>query len=1047
MNEGGLDGARDRGSTALFRFHPFEFDPAAGLVYRGDEETLLPPKAAHVLRLLLENAGQLVSTDELLETIWEDAYVTESSRTDAISLLRRVLGDDTRDPTYIQTLHRRGYRFIGSVADRGAPDPDAESEAAPSVEPGLPQEGGLKVGDRLGNYEILGVLGAGAMGTVYRARDDTLDREVAVKLLRGDVANDPERLARLEREAKLLASVSHANIAAIYSLEEADGIRFPVLELVEGETLEERLRAGRIGVDEALEIARQIASALDAAHQRGIIHRDLKPANIKCTPEGQVKVLDFGLAKGLEVIRSAEDAAELAAATMTIKGTGRGSIVGTAAYMSPEQARGQDVDKRADIWSFGCVLYEMLTGMKPFARETLIDTLAAVLDKEPDLDALPASTPSMVRHLVRRCLRKDPDRRLHDIADARIEIEESIGEPGEMLAAAAAPAVAPAGWQRTLSWSLTVLAIAFAVVVGWSQLRSVPQHTSRYFIESPEGNDGFVVSPDGKTLIYAAMQDGVGRLYRRAIERDAATPIPGTDDVLGTSLTFSPDGQWIAFATSTDRTLKKMRLADETIVTISDLGFRNLWGVTWATDDTIILAMDADGIWAVPAAGGDARLVAEPRPETRYRWPSKLPGGNAVLIHVRRVSEKFWAPVGDWSIGVVEWDTGELTDLGIEGTYPRYLPSGHILFGRFEGQIGGDTRPEGPLLAAAFDPERRELKGEPVSILQDVAVFPSGYAAFDLSDDGSLFYTTARLEATRSLVWLDRDGNKTLLSQRLGPYRTPRLSPDGTKVAYRLQGVEGNQIWIHDIERDTPRMLTTQNGYMPMWSPNAEWVYFSSASTLHRRRSDFTGDRQLVQRERTGHLLPTSIFPGGDRLIFGEFRPGELFRIRDIWQLPLEDMDSATPVSLVATDAQEGYGQISPDGMWLAYAATRSGQSEGGGQWEVFVREFPDGPPYQISTDGGTQPMWSHDGSELFYLGDRMMMAVAIQTEPEFDPGTPEPLFEWTYTRGGSTFHYSVARDGRFMALAEQPVEWPPTKINVVLNYFDELRRLVPGGR
>ena len=432
---GGVSGAGHQGAVrdarqktggcemTVFRFDPFEFDPAAGLVYRGDEETLLPPKAAHVLQLLLENAGQLVSKDELLETIWEDAYVTESSLTDAISLLRRVLGDDTRDPTYIQTLHRRGYRFIGSVADRGAPDPDAESEAAPSVEPGLPQEGGLKVGDRLGNYEILGILGAGAMGTVYRARDTTLERDVAIKLLAGDFAGDPERLGRLEREAKLLAAVSHPNIAAIYSLEEANGIKFPVLELVEGETLDQRLRSDRIKVDEALELARQIASALEAAHEQGIIHRDLKPANIKLTPTGQVKVLDFGLAKALAVQVFGAHVSDSPTESVTIMGTRRGSIVGTAAYMSPEQAKGQEADRRADIWSFGCVLYEMLTGRRPFEGDTVSDTIAGVLEREPDWDALPNETPRAARRVLRRCLSKDPDRRLHDIADARIALE------------------------------------------------------------------------------------------------------------------------------------------------------------------------------------------------------------------------------------------------------------------------------------------------------------------------------------------------------------------------------------------------------------------------------------------------------------------------------------------------------------------------------------------------------------------------------------------------------------------------------------------------
>ena len=672
----------------VFRFDPFEFDPAAGLVYRGDEETLLPPKAAHVLQLLLESAGQLVSKDELLETIWEDAYVTESSLTDAISLLRRVLGDDTRDPTYIQTLHRRGYRFIGAVEEQAAPAPDAESEATPSVEPRVPQEGGLKVGERLGSYEILCILGAGAMGTVYRARDTTLERDVAIKLLRGDFAGDPERLGRLEREAKLLAAVSHPNIAAIYSLEEANGIKFPVLELVEGETLDQRLRSDRIKVDEALELARQIASALEAAHEQGIIHRDLKPANIKLTPTGQVKVLDFGLAKALEVHVFGADVSDSPTESVTIMGTRRGSIVGTAAYMSPEQAKGQEADRRADIWSFGCVLYEMLTGRRPFKGDTVSDTIAGVLEREPDWDALPNETPRAARRILRRCLSKDPDRRLHDIADARIELEEAMAEPpGE--AASEATTATPA-WRFALPWALTATVVIAALWLGWGSLTAPQRPMNRLAIPIPLGTTNFAVSPNGQDLVFQATAGG---LYHRPLGERAARSIAGAER--GSRPVFSPDGRSILFFA--DGELKQVPLAGGEANSLADVSFSDWAGLFWGPSGDIVLAKvgDSPGLWSLPAAGGTLTPIPEFALESDpYFFPTLIPGSH-VMLASRPNSETL--PQRDRKIVALDLDTGTETDLGVRGLTPRYSPSGHLVFARYDG--GGEHQVAGRRVA------------------------------------------------------------------------------------------------------------------------------------------------------------------------------------------------------------------------------------------------------------------------------------------------------------------------------------------------------------
>ena len=1024
MNDEGPGGPRGRASAALFRFPPFEFDAAAGLVYRADEETLLPPKAAQVLQLLLESAGQLVSKDDLLETIWEDAYVTESSLTDAISLLRRVLGDDTRDPSYIQTLHRRGYRFIGTVEERAAPAPDAESEAPPSVEPRVPGEGGLQVGDRLGNYEILGTLGAGAMGTVYRARDTTLEREVAIKLLREDLAADPERLARLEREAKLLASVSHPNIATILSLEEADGIRFPVLELVEGRTLEDRLRSERMGRKEALETARQIAMALEAAHQRGIIHRDLKPANIKCTPEGQVKVLDFGLAKGLEVISFANEAAESPTASMTIKGTGRGSIVGTAAYMSPEQARGQDVDQRADIWSFGCVLYEMLTGKKPFGGATLTDTLAAILDEEPDLDALPANTPKRVRYLVRRCLRKEPERRLHDIADARIEIEDS-------LRGAATVGALAVETRRSIPWKIVApvaaLVVAVAAFLAWRLMESGSDSrlTQRFHIDLPVGSarpvssgHTLAISRDGQTLVFVAATESGTQLFLRRMNQFASTPIPGTEGAIEPFL--SPDGESVAFEVR--NATHRVSLLGGDPFPLCEPCEAGSWG-----DDGNIYFIQEHALWRIPDVGGDPESIADLELDETLIGASRprvLPGSKVMLLQIR--------PTNTAGVAAYSLQTHEVLVVSHDGSDPRYASTGHIVFQR-----------GGTLHAVGFDVGRFELIGQPVPVVQGVRAESGGALQAAISDTGTLVYGPGTPGAARRLIWVDRDGTLEAVTDQLRNFSWPRLSPDGGRIVVVVDG----DIFVHEIRQGTLRRLTTDGVYSsPVWTHDGMRVVFATAAEgLRWMDSDFSDEQPHELLIEENRYRPRAWAGDSNTLVVEAVHP-DPGQESDVVLLSVKDNDTVgDPAPFATTSSHEAGPALSPDGAWIAYTSNVSGRNE------VYVEPFPEGGrTVRVSTVGGVQPLWGPD-DELFYRSGDRLVAARVQTEPGFEVVGQDVLFELPLYAAGSTRRgYDITPDGQRFLAVDGPVSddvHDRPRINVVLNWFEELKERMPTRR
>ena len=880
---------------------------------------------------------------------------------------------------------------------------------------------------KLGAYEILSALGAGGMGEVYRARDNKLGREVAIKVLPEEFTQHPQKLARFEREARLLAALNHPGIATLYGVEEAKGKPFLVMELVEGETLAERISRGPLPVGEALTLSQQIAEALEAAHEKGVIHRDLKPANIKVDPEGRVKVLDFGLAKAFaeEVPES-----ELSQSpTLSRDATRAGVILGTAAYMSPEQAKGKTVDKRSDIFSFGIVLYEMLTGKKAFAGEDVSDVLAAIIKSEPDWSVLPKDLDSRLDALLRRCLRKDRKLRRHDIGDVRVEIDEII--------AALAAAPKPGSERRLIGTAVAaaVLLSGMVAVAVWS-LKPEPARplvrvvaTTPSFPPSVNSLDVDVaVTPDGTHIVYPAILDGQRQLVVRALDQLEAIPLAGLGTPRGPFI--SPDGNWVAYFDGTSA-LRKVSILGGPPVTVCEVlgGSR---GGSWRPDDTIIFATaGGSGLWRVPAGGGKPEELTTPDPEQgNHLWPEILPGGEAVLFAITSGS------VENAQIAVLSLVTGEIEVLVPGGSNPRYAPTGHIVYG-----VGGTLR------AVGFDVERLEVTSDPFPVLDDVITKASGAAAFGISGDGSLVYITGDPQTgqTRTLVWVDREGKEEALAAEPRAYRYPRISPDGSQVALDMRDQELD-IWIWDFTRETLRRLTfnPSNDLYPAWTPDSRRLAFSSArdgnQNLFSKAADGTGTvERLTESENLQHAYFFS--PDGKQLVYRELHPRE----GDLVVLSLDGDGSSVP--LLATEFDELNAEISPDGRWLAY------QSNASGQYEIFVRPFPnvDEGQLQISTASGTEPLWARDGSELFYLDPGgQLTAVSVRTDPSLDFGNAEVVLEESYLSaapGATGRTYDVSPNGeRFLRIKEGGAgeQTSPAELILVLNWFDELKRLVP---
>ncbi|MDA2933702.1 serine/threonine-protein kinase [Acidobacteria bacterium AH-259-D05] len=892
------------------------------------------------------------------------------------------------------------------------------------------------IGKTLSHYKVLEKIGQGGMGEVYRAEDTNLNREVAIKVLPEQFTQDPQRLARFEREAKLLASLNHPNIAAIHSFEHSDDVHFLVLELVPGETLAERVAKGPLPVEEALEVCRQIAEGVEAAHEKGVIHRDLKPANVKVTPEGKVKILDFGLAKAFEGETPVTDISQ--SPTLTEEMTRAGVILGTAAYMSPEQAKGKPVDKRADIFAFGAVLYELLTGKRAFEGETITETIAAVLKSDPDWEVLPENTPWNICTLLRRCLQKDANDRFHHVADVRIEIKEALKEPATAPPIGITSAVQPPLWKRAIPWSITVTVVLIAAIAIWSLTRPTPEPITRFALTLTEQlgstraglNENVVaLSPDGKRLVYVTVQG----LYLRPMDSLQASPIPGTEEAL--SAFFSPDGQWVGFFT--DGELKKVSISGGVPLTLCDAA--GLRGASWGTDNTIVFEQIGAGLSQVSAGGGtpwQLTTLDSETGETDQVHPQILPGGKAVLFISRSGGS-----LDNWQIVVQSPETGERR-VSVQGTYARYVPTGQLVYA----QAGTP----GTLLAVPFDVEHLEVTGAPVPIVEGVLQSAaSGLAQFSFSDLGALVYVPGGTGTGLSrLVWVDRQGTAEPLAAPPRLYRGPSLSPDGGRVAVTITEPKAD-IWVYEIARQTLTRLTFEGSenQQPQWTPDGQRVTWRSIregvpGNLFWKRADGTG---AVERLTTSEFRqnPGSWSPDGQFLAFHQrLSTGSSPTERDIWILPLEGERKPRP--FLQAQFNELGPVFSPDGRWLVYVSDESGR------YEIYVRPFPkvEEGKWQISTDGGVEPRWAANGRELFYrneIGDQMRV-VEITTEPTFRAGTPKLLFEGIYQRsaGGSAF-YDVRPDGqRFLMIQAGEQGAGAAQINVVLNWFEELNRLVP---
>jgi Tol biopolymer transport system component/predicted Ser/Thr protein kinase len=880
------------------------------------------------------------------------------------------------------------------------------------------------IGKNLSHYKVLEKIGQGGMGEVYRAEDTNLSREVAIKVLPEQFTSDPQRLARFEREAKLLAQLNHPNIAAIYGFEKAEGVHFLALELVPGETLAERVAKGPLPVEEALEVCRQIAEGVEAAHEKGVIHRDLKPANVKVTPEGKVKILDFGLAKAFEEEVAEADISQ--SPTLTEEMTRAGVILGTAAYMSPEQAKGKPVDKRADVFAFGAMLYELLTGKRAFKGETITETIAKVLESEPKWEALPENTPWNIRTLLRRCLTKDVHDRLDGIGNARTEIKLAVEEPTTASPVGVGSTAQATLWKRMIPWSIAVLMGGIAVATFWNMIRlPLPaQRTSRTVVNLlPDhrlritgGGIRLALSSDGTTLAYIAVQPGgQSQLFLRRLDDYDAELIPGTEGAQYPF--FSPEGQWVGFFANGK--LQKVSMAGGTPLTICSFG--RATGASWGPDETIVFGGNGVGLFRVSASGGTPEILTTPdfqNGEVQHGHPRILPDGKTVL---------FTIGTGEGShVGVLSLETGEWRVLLRGGAGALYLPTGHLVYSQF-----------GKLRLVSFDLAEQELTSSAIPILDGVGWENAGgmeIANFAVSQTGTLAYVPGGYLPGRSTpVWVNHDGLETALAVDPGRHLHPRLSSDSRRIALTRtsEGVGTGDIWIIDVERGTQTRLTVEGtSYTPLWTPDDMRVTYVSNGNIFWKSADGSDEAQPLLI-RDSYQRPWSWSPDGQLLLFDERTPIGL----DIWVLPLE----GDPVPVLTTSFSETDPAFSPDGRWLAYVSDQSGR------YEVYLQPYPGpGERWLVSTDGGREPLWSTNGEELFYRTGTSMMAVSVEVEPSFTLGTPRLLFEEQYFSQDMAPNYDVLPDSQQFVMIRQDALPAPTKINVVLNWFEELKLLVP---
>jgi eukaryotic-like serine/threonine-protein kinase len=890
------------------------------------------------------------------------------------------------------------------------------------------------IGQTLSHYRITAALGAGGMGEVYRATDTSLGRDVAIKVLPPEVAGDPERLARFRREAHLLASLNHPGIAAIHGIEEAGGQPFLVLELVEGEDLKQRLERGPLAVDEALEVAKQIAEALEEAHDKGIVHRDLKPANVKLTPDARVKVLDFGLAKAYAVDAASGGAPDLShSPTLANTGTQAGLILGTAAYMSPEQARGGPVDKRADIWAFGVVLLEMLTGRNAFSDATVSDTLASVLKSSPDLASLPAEVPPNVRRVLERCLRKNLKERVRDIGDVLLDLRGPTESTGT------GPPPRPAGDRSATARWLALgaligggLVAVLAWILGGIATHRAPSRTIRLEAAAPAGTRlerGLDLSPDGSAIAFAARDaQGQTAVWIRSLDALEARRLSGTE---GARLPFwSPDGRSVGFFTSRQLMAVDLVGGAPRRIAETDQDADNARGGAWSKDGTIVFAPNFTGpLLRVPADGSGPPAPATKLEEGQgtQRFPHFLPDGRHFLFYA---SPGSGIEPGELRLG--ELGSLETRRLVEASSTAIYVPTGHLVFAR------GST-----MLARPFDTARLEFVGEPVSIGIEIPTGSSvsGLRSIAASRGGTLAYRADPSSAT-DLVWVDREGHELGRIGKPGSWQlAPRISPDGRRVlvgAYAAGSVNAGNLWLLDAKRGvgTPLTFDASDDSFAIWSPDGRRVAFERAKSqdtfgLYLLSVDAPQDvKELVAPEGSGYLEPDCWTPDGTRVLFT--RRGTAATGSDILIVGVDG--GAEPQAWLGTPFNELHADVSPDGRWVAYA------SDIGGSFNVYVKPLAGaGTPWQVSTGGGTSPRFSPRGDEVFYRSpaDEIMAAPVSVSGGRFSSGPPVPLFGAGIT--DEQRDYDVTPDGTRFILA-RPADTADAPLIVVLGFDRTLR-------
>ncbi|MCM2315982.1 MAG: serine/threonine-protein kinase [Thermoanaerobaculia bacterium] len=889
----------------------------------------------------------------------------------------------------------------------------------------------LAPGTRLAHYEISGLLGRGGMGEVWRASDTKLGREVAIKALPEEFTKDAERVARFEREARLLASLDHSGVAAIHGIEDVDGSKFLVMQLAAGEDLAQRLERGAVPVDEALQLARQIAEALEAAHEQGIVHRDLKPANIKVDAEGRVKVLDFGLAKAMENEESADDFSN--SPTMMRAGTNAGVILGTAGYMSPEQARGKKVDKRADVWAFGVVLWEMLTGRRLFSGETVSDTLAGVLRAEVDFAALPEATPREIRSLLRRCLERNPKNRLHDIADARIVIADVL-EHGD----------APAPHERSVGSMprgrrAMVLAIAGMVVVGAAAAfvgyrlaggdaaTRGPQHLSIYLAPNQEvRTQTFAFAPDGRSLVFSGRAEGRIALLRRNLGEAETTVIPGTD--LGSNPFFSPDGKWLGF--NAGGKLLKIPVEGGRPFPVGDA--RGAGGATWMPDGAIVFApIYSDGLFRVSSDGGTPERLSSPdrkAGELGHWWPEPLPGGRRVVFTA------FRTPIDRSRIGMLDMETKAIEWIVDGGFFARYIDSGHLLYAKGR-----------RIYALPFDAKSGKATGTAVVVVDDVSVeATNGNATFAVSSLGTLAYVTAAAgDPVRELTWIDRSGRATPATTEQRRYRGVSLSPDGRSAALTILG-DSLDAWVLSFERSTLSRLTSgeKTEYDPVFSLDGRELFYvvdTPPFDLFRVGAGAPDSgKQIFEEPATVDTFGVLPSPDGKSVVYvcTIAETGN-----DIYERPLDG--SAPPRAIRASKANELSASFSPDGKWLVY------QSDETGRPEIYLEPYPGpGERVQLTADGAQNPRWARNG-EIFFRRDDGLWVLAPRAGSTTEFETPKLLFRFPFALGVNEdlAVYDVTADGQRVIASRIPDVLRPRQIEIVTDWLRTLSTAAPAKR